>query len=253
MDGVLYRGDNPIKRSASAVAELRKRGKKLIFITNNSATSRLGYVRKLGRMGIPAKKSEIVTSGYATALHLRKNSPHARVFVVGGDGLKTELEEAGVRVLPPSLSEEATHLVVGLDKGLSYAKITKALQVLLKGADFIATNADPTYPTETGLSPGAGAVVGALVWCSGREPRVIVGKPFAPILEIALELIGAKPECTAIVGDRLDTDIEAGKKLGLRTVLVLSGVSTREEVRSAGRRGVLPDFVYESLGEAVFG
>jgi 4-nitrophenyl phosphatase len=253
MDGVLYRGNIPIKGAARAVEWLRKQGKKLIFLTNNSANSRSAYARKLKRMGIPVRKSEIVTSGYATALYLKKNYPGAKVYVVGEKGLRQELKEAGLRIVYPHCVEEATHVVVGLDRKLSYAKIAVALRALLQGADFIATNADATFPTEEGLSPGAGATIGALVGCSRRKPRVTVGKPSPTMVKIAMSLAEAEPKETAIIGDRLDTDIAVGRKLGLRTILVLSGISTSQDVKSVSGTGLVPNFVHENLERAVFG
>jgi 4-nitrophenyl phosphatase len=252
MDGVLYRGNLRIKGAARAVNRLREQKKKLVFLTNNSAISRLAYVKKLKRMGITAKKSEVVTSGHATALYLKKNCPDAKIYVVGGNGLKQELKEAGLQTISTPHAEEATHVVVGLDKKLSYVKIAAALRALLKGADFIATNADATYPTESGLSPGAGAAVGAIMGCSQREPRMIMGKPASRMIEIAMNLVGAAPKETAIIGDRLDTDIAVGRKLGLRTILVLSGISTSEEVKEIKGTRLAPHFVHENLEKVVF-
>jgi HAD superfamily hydrolase (TIGR01457 family) len=253
MDGVLYQGSTPIKGAARAVGWLRKQGKKLIFLTNNSASSRSAYAKKLERMGIPAKKTEVVTSGYATALYFKRNCPGAKIYVVGENGLKQELREAGLQIVPTFCAEKATHVVAGLDRKLSYAKIAAALRALLKGADFIATNADITFPTEEGLSPGAGATLGALAGCSRRKPRITVGKPSPAMVKIAMALIGTTPKETSIVGDRLDTDIAVGRKLGLRTILVLSGVSTPQDVKKIKGTGLAPHFVYESLEKAVFG
>jgi 4-nitrophenyl phosphatase len=252
MDGVLYRGDRPVRGAARAVNKLREMRKKLVFITNNSTASRSAYVRKLKRMGISAKKSEIVTSAYATALHLKKSSPKPCVYVVGERGLKRELREAGLRVVSSIQAEKATHVIAGLDRKLNYMKISAALRALLRGAEFVATNVDATYPTERGLSPGAGATVGALVGCCGRQPRTVVGKPSTPMIKIAMGSVGAKPGKTAIVGDGLDTDIAVGKRLGLRTILVLSGVSAEEDVEAAKGTELAPDFVYRDLKEAVF-
>jgi HAD superfamily hydrolase (TIGR01450 family) len=204
-------------------------------------------------MGIPVKKTEIVTSGYATALYLKKNYPSAKIYVVGEKGLKQELKEAGLQIVSPHCVEEATHVVVGLDRKLSYAKIAVALRALLKGVDFIATNVDATFPTEDGLSPGAGATVGALMGCSRRKPRVTVGKPSPTMVKIAMSLAGAKAKETAIIGDRLDTDIAVGRKLGLRTILVLSGISTSQDVKRVNETDLAPHFVHENLERVVFG
>ncbi|MDI6883925.1 MAG: HAD-IIA family hydrolase [Hadesarchaea archaeon] len=251
MDGVIYRGDRPVRAAARAVKRLRDSGKKLVFSTNNSASTRAAYVRKLARMGIPAREHEIVTSGYATAIYLQKHTPLARIYVVGENGLRSELKRAGLNLVPIKKPETATHVVVGLDRTINYGKIAGGLRALLAGAEFIATNADATYPTERGLSPGAGATVGALAGCSGRNPSLVIGKPSPYMIEIALELLGTKPSETAIVGDRLDTDIRVGKKMGLRTILVLSGACTKREADRAKNTEMAPDFVFKNIAEAV--
>jgi HAD superfamily hydrolase (TIGR01457 family) len=253
MDGVLYRGNTAIDEAARAVAKFRDMGVSLVFITNNSSTSRSAYVAKLKRMGIPTNKSEIVSSGYATARYLRENSPRAAVYVVGEDGLKKELRDAGIRLVPSRKAKRATHVVVGIDRKLNYSKIAAGALALLNGADFIATNTDPTYPTERGLSPGAGATIGALSGCVGRGPRVAIGKPSPLMLEIAMEMVGAKAKETAVVGDRIDTDIMVGKKLHLRTILVMSGVSTLQDVKKVRGTKLEPDFVCKNLNEVMFG
>lgn len=251
MDGVLYLGEEPIRGAAEAVKWLRGKGKKLIFSTNNSASTRAAYARKLARMGIPARESEVVTSGYATAIYFRRRHPSAKIYVVGESGLRSELKQAGFKLLSPGEAGKATHVVVGLDRTINYEKIAGGLRALLAGARFVATNADATYPTEAGLSPGAGATIGALAGCSGREPSLVIGKPFPYMVEIALETLGTRPGETAIIGDRLDTDIRVGKKMGLTTILVLSGVCGKKEVARVRGTKMAPDFVIESIAEVM--
>jgi len=250
MDGVLYRGEKPIGGVARAVGALRRKGKKVIFSTNNSAHTRGAYAKKLARMGIAASESEIITSGYATALYLRRRAPGAKVYVVGEPGLKRELEGAGFTLLSDERAAEATHVVAGLDRTLNYGRIAAALSALLTGAEFVATNVDSTYPTEAGLSPGAGATVGALAGCSGKKP-VVIGKPSLHMLKLALGMLGTKPPETAIIGDRLDTDIAVGKRAGLVTMLVLSGVATERDVAKIRGTKLAPDFVLSSIEELV--
>lgn len=246
MDGVLYRGEKPIKGAARAVEAMRRKGKKLVFWTNNSAYTRRAYARRLTRMGIASNESEIITSGYATAFYLRKRAPRAKLYVVGELGLKQELKEADFILLSDERAAEATHVVAGLDRTLSYKKITAALSALLAGAEFVATNVDSTYPTEAGLSPGAGATVGALSGCSGKKP-VVIGKPSVRMLKLALDVLGTKPRETAIVGDRIDTDIAVGKRMGLTTILVLSGVTAERDVARVRGTKLAPDFVLSSI------
>jgi len=253
MDGVLYLGETPIKGAAEAVGWLRNRGKKLVFSTNNSAETRRAYARKLARMGIAARESEIMTAGYVTTLYLQKHAPRARIYVVGENGLRSEFKRAGLKLVPYERAEEATHVVVGLDRMVNNKKLTGALRALLAGAEFIATNADAAYPTEDGLSPGAGAMIGALVGCSGKKPSMVLGKPSPRMIRVALGILRSKPSETAIVGDRLDTDITAGKRAGLATILVLSGVSKRRDVVKAKGAKIVPDFVINSIRDLVSG
>jgi HAD superfamily hydrolase (TIGR01457 family) len=251
MDGVLYTGETPIKGAAEAVAYLRRKGKKLAFVTNKSTYTRREYARTLARMRIPARESEIVTSAYATSLYLRRRAPGARIYVVGELGLKQELGQAGFELLPDARAEEADFVVVGMDRNFTYKKITAGLRALLAGAEFIATNPDGTYPTETGISPGAGAMIGALAGSSGKLPKVVIGKPSAHMIKIALRILGSIPSKTAIVGDSIETDILVGKRIGLTTILVLTGVSSRKDVRSVQGTKMAPDFVIRNIGDLV--
>ncbi len=253
MDGVLYLGDTPIDGAAKAVAYLRKKGKKIVFMTNNSAYTRRMYVRKLARMGIRAHESEVVTSGYATVLYLRKRSPRARLYVVGEPGLKTELRRGGFEVLSDDRAERADFVVAGLDRTMSYKRLTAGVRALLAGAELIATNTDATYPTESGLCPGAGAVVGALSSSSGKLPKVDIGKPSPNMIKLALAAAGSKPRETAIIGDRLTTDVLAGKQAGLTTMLVLTGVASRRDIKKVKGTRWAPDAVIKSIKSLVVG
>jgi len=251
MDGVLYLGKTPIKGAAETIRWLRKRGKRIVFSTNSSARTRRAQARKLARMGIAARESEIITSGFVAALYLRKRSPRAKVYVVGEKGLRLELERAGLKLVPYERADEATHVVVGIDRKMNNKKLTSALRALLAGAKFIAANPDATYPTEDGLSPGAGAMIGALEGCSGKKPSVVLGKPSPRMIKIALGILHSKPSEAVIVGDRLDTDITAGKRAGVTTILVLSGVSKRRDIVKARRMKIVPDFVIDSVKDLV--
>ncbi|MFH1821874.1 MAG: HAD-IIA family hydrolase [Methanobacteriota archaeon] len=244
MDGVLYRGSEPIKGAAKAVAFLRNSGKKVIFLTNNSESSRSSYVKKLASMGIPASEGEVVTSGQVTADYIKARDPNARVFAIGGEGLMQELKREGLHLVK---HEKATHVVVGIDRSVTYEKLKGGFRALLSGAEFIATNPDNVYPTEKGLSPGAGAIIGALERSSARKPNAVMGKPSPYIIQFVLRILGTRPSETAIIGDQIDTDIKAGSRTGLMTVLVLSGVSKAEDVKRASGTKNAPDFVIDSL------
>ena len=246
MDGVLYVGNTPIEGAAKTVAYLGKKGKKIIFMTNNSASTRREYVQKLAKIGIAARESDILTSGYVTMLYLRERAPRAPIYVVGELGLKKELINGGFKVLTDGHAEEADFVVVGLDRSMSYKKLTAGVRALLAGAELIATNTDATYPTEGGLSPGAAAVVGALSASSGKQPKVVIGKPSPFMIKLALGIVGSRPSEAAIVGDKLATDIMAGKRFGLKTILVLSGVTSKDDIKKI-KEEKMPDLVVPSI------
>ncbi|HIH44588.1 MAG TPA: HAD-IIA family hydrolase, partial [Candidatus Methanoperedenaceae archaeon] len=235
LDGVVYRGSELIEGADRKLLELRGKGK-VIFLTNNSTKSRREYALKLNRMGIPCDETDIVTSSYAAALYITGNFGRSRVYPVGEYGLTYELWMQG-----HSISDSADVVVAGLDRSLTYRKLAIALANIRNGAKFIATNRDATMLTEHDILPGAGAIVAALETACGISP-VVVGKPETYIVDSVLSQLGASPgECT-IIGDRLETDILLGKRLGMRTVLVLSGVS-----KDAGNSR--PDVVVGSLAE----
>ncbi|MGQ9788589.1 MAG: HAD-IIA family hydrolase [Candidatus Hadarchaeaceae archaeon] len=248
MDGVIYCGNKPIEGASRTVAFLRGLGKKVIFLTNNSENTRPHYVQKLRGMGIPVAEKDVITSGQVAADYIRKRDPGAEVFVIGGKGLFDEIIRSGLKLVPP---EKAAYVVAGIDQELTYGKLKDGLRALLSGAKFIATNTDRFYPTENGLLPGAGAVIAALERCSGKKPDVIIGKPHPHMIRHVLKILGTKPSETAIIGDQIETDIKAGKRTGLFSVLVLSGVATEDDVRKAKGTKDFPDCILSSLAEVV--
>jgi len=248
LDGVVYVGNTPVEGTAEFLRRWREGGKKVMFVTNNSSLSREDYAKKLGRMGIEASPQEILTSGYLAAEYLRRRMPDAKVYVVGERGLKEELRRAGMRVLK---REDVDCVVVGIDRNFDYRKLEQALRALQRGAKFLATNADPTYPTEGGLLPGAGAIVSALSFSSGKKP-LILGKPSTRMYKMALRLLGTKPEETGAVGDRLDLDVVPAKKLGMFSILVLSGVTKGKDLEGLGKEG-RPDLVLNRISDMVVG
>jgi len=250
MDGVIYRGGVPINGAAEAVAKLRERVGKVLFTTNNATLSRRAYVKKLRGMGIKSEESEILTSAYTMARYL-KSLHEVKALPIGEKGLVEELHAAAVPTVDLRCPEEATHVVAGLDRKLNYWKIAAAAKAIFSGAKFVATNVDATYPTESGMMPGAGATIGAISGCTGKGPDVVIGKPSPLMLELGMRISGVRKNDVAIIGDRLDTDVAVARKLKIRSILLLTGVSTLRDVRRAHRMGESPDFVYESLAEVV--
>lgn len=232
LDGVIYRGDAVLPFAVDAFRSLQDAGVQVFFLTNNSTRTRESYAQKLGSMGIPASPDQIMTSAYATALYFREQGLSGTcAYVVGEEGLVDELSRAGVLVLGGENSEGAQSVVVGLDRRFTYGKLLAAQQAILGGARFIATNTDKTFPVEGGrLIPGGGALVAAVQACTDVEPTVI-GKPEVYALRKIGELTGVPASQTMLVGDRLDTDVLAGKRMHFRTALVLTGVCTWEDVQ----------------------
>lgn len=240
MDGVLYRGDEAIPGAKEFFAFLRERPLCFILATNNSTRTAQQYVDKLARMGVEVALSEILTSSQATAMYLETLAPAGtKVYVVGEEGLETAVREKGYIIS----GDRAEFVVVGMDRQLTYEKLKVATLLIRGGARFIGSNPDKTLPTEEGFIPGAGSMLAALKASTGVAPTII-GKPERTIFELAMAKLGSSQEDTAIVGDRLDTDILGGCNAGLTTILVLSGAATRQDVDSAA---VKPDLVFEDI------
>jgi len=252
MDGVLYRGDAPIADAARTVSQLQHEGRNVYMLTNNSGSSRQQYVHKLSEMGINVPIGNIFTSAYATALYLKEHGAVGKnAFIVGQSGIVKELSSVGIitHTEPDHFpSDQIDYVIVGIDRAFSYNKLRFAHACISQGhAKFIATNRDPTYPVENGAIPGAGSIVASVATATGIEPLVI-GKPEPHALEAILAYSGASPQEAVMVGDRLDTDIAAGRRLNVYTVLVLTGVTTRKEAESA-KSDLKPDRIIDSLSE----
>ncbi len=244
MDGVLWRGEQPLPRLPEFFATLRDLGIRFVLATNNASKTGGQYVQRLVRFGAVVAEDEILTSPQATAAWLLANAPNARVFTIGEQGLVAELTRAGLEVVSIANAQQATHVVVGIDRELSYEKLVEACLAIRAGAVFIGTNPDITFPGERGIVPGNGATLAALQVSTGVAP-IIIGKPQPEMMRQALARLGGSPADTAVLGDRLDTDILAGKNAGLPTIMVLSGVSTRAEAEGGPIR---PDLILENIG-----
>jgi 4-nitrophenyl phosphatase len=242
LDGVVYEGRNVIPEAPRFFERLRRAGWPLQFITNNSSATPEQFADRLESMGIPTAPSDVLTSAIATADFLRKRSPEGgRAYVIGEQGLREAVESAGFEIV----EDQPDFVLVGLDRGLDYHKLTVAIRGVMAGATFIGSNPDTTLPAEDGLIPGAGSTQAAIRAATGVTP-LIIGKPEPTMTIMALERIGLIPAETASIGDRLDTDILGGHRAGTPTILVLTGISTREE---AERAEVRPSLVAENLDE----
>jgi 4-nitrophenyl phosphatase len=244
MDGVLYRGSEPLPGVGDLLAALELRERSYMLATNNSMSTPEEYVKKLRAMSINVPASAILTSAMATRDYLMGELGNdAGLYVIGMPALKEQLfAGTAFHEVDPSVSVPAA-VVVGLDKVFTYEKLSMANAAIRAGARFVATNADATLPTEAGLIPGAGSIVSAIETATGQTP-VIIGKPEPLMLQTALARMGVAPDEAVMIGDRLDTDIIAGQRAGMLTLLVLTGVSTREEIAHAPS---LPDLVFTDL------
>ncbi len=240
MDGVLYRGEESLPGAQEFLSHLREQGIPFILATNNSTRTPRQYVAKLKAMGIEVTEERILTSALATALYLCQVAPpRAKVYVVGEKGLVAAVKEQGFLIT----DEAVDFVVVGLDFQLTYEKLKIATLATRAGARLVGTNPDTTLPNEEGIVPGSGAILAALEAATGVSP-LIIGKPEPILLRLAMEKLATTPHCTAIIGDRLETDILGGKEAGLTTVLVLSGISRREELKTSTFQ---PDLVFDDI------
>lgn len=236
LDGVVYRGDEPIVAAVRLVDRLQGSNVLVRFATNNSMVTREAYVERLAAMGIRAGREEIVTSTSATVDHLRRDAPEVRrVLAVGERGIADELRSAGYLVTPAAdalpdaydggpLSDAYDAVVVGIDRAFDYTRLAAASAAIRAGARFIATNTDGRYPTRGGFLPGAGSMVEAVRVASGVTPLVI-GKPEPAMFRSILESSGVAAADALVIGDNPDADIVAARRAGIASVLVLTGVA----------------------------
>ncbi len=247
MDGVLWHGDRPLPGLQAFFEHLRRESIPFTLVTNNASKTPHQYVEKLARFGIEVAEAEVLNSALAAASYLRERAPAGtKVYPVGGEGVHEALREAGFTLV----GEEASHadyVVVGWDPALTWRKMARATLLIRKGAIFVGTNPDRTFPAEEGQVPGNGAQLAMLEAATDCKP-IVVGKPSPELYRQALARMGRRPQETLVIGDRLDTDILGGVRLGALTAMVLSGVHGEAELR---RSLVSPDFVFRDLAALV--
>ncbi len=252
MDGVLWHGEQPMPGLTDFFHTLRELQINFILATNNASLTQEQYVSKLAQMGVEIDRNEILTSSMATALYLSEhtNPAETRVYVIGEDGATQPLLERGFTLTDlyelnddkDNANMGADFVVCGKDQTLTWDKLATATLNIRAGAKFIGTNADTTLPTERGLTHGNGAILAALTAATGVIPTII-GKPEPIIYQQALALLGVDPNQTVAIGDRLDTDILGAVRTGIRSLMVLSGVSTEDDLKTTDYRPtwVMPD------------
>lgn len=227
MDGVLWRDNQALLDMPAFFTALKNLGLRVVFATNNGTRSVRMYVERLAGFGVPVEPWQVVNSSIGVADYLSKKFPErGPVYVVGEAGVIEALNEKGFCLAQGQ--EDAIAVVAGMDRAMTYEKLSRAATLIRSGKPYVGTNPDLTFPTPHGLVPGAGATLAYLEAATGVHPTII-GKPEPYLYRFAIERLGTRPEETLAVGDRLDTDILGGQRIGCPTVLVLSGVTSAAE------------------------
>jgi NagD protein len=241
MDGVIYHGNRLLPGAAELVAWLRARGKRFLFLTNSSERSPTELSQKLMRLGIEVEAEHFYTSALATATFLASQKQRGSAYVIGEPGLTNALYDADYTMN----NVNPDYVVIGEGRSYGLEAIERAVHLVMGGARLVGTNPDLSGPTEAGIVPACGALVAPIELATGKK-AYFVGKPNPLMMRHALKRLGATREETAIIGDRMDTDIIAGVEAEIETILVLSGVTSREEI---GRFSYAPKQVLEGVYE----
>ena len=243
MDGTLYLGDRLYDFTVELLNTIKQNGGKYMFMTNNSSKSVVAYIEKLKKLGIEATKDEFITSSQATAFYLKKHHKNATLYVCGTQSLKDELVGEGFKITENL--DEVECIVMGFDTELTFKKLHDVSYMLCtRELPYIATNPDYVCPTEFGSVPDCGSVCDMIFNATGKRP-VVIGKPEALMPQLAMEMAGVSKAETAVIGDRIYTDIKSGINAGAVTVLVMSGETTYEVLEKSVDK---PDFVLENAG-----
>lgn len=244
VDGTLIRGNTPIPGAVGALSRLRESGCSPVFISNNPIQTREAYRDRLVDHGFSLDPDELVTAGTITAEYLAREHDSNTLYVVGEEGLREQLREAGLSLTTEY--DRADVLVASIDREFSYDDLTHALWALSDSTPFIGTDPDRTIPTERREVPGSGAIINAIAGVVGREPDAMMGKPAKTAIDTVERTLGIAPEECLVVGDRLDTDIAMGERAGMTTALVRTGVTDERVLKKSN---IEPDYVLDSIAE----
>ncbi|MFP4500164.1 MAG: TIGR01457 family HAD-type hydrolase [Candidatus Hydrogenedentota bacterium] len=241
MDGVLVRGRRPIPQAKDFLARLRAREAKFLVLTNNPIFTPGDLAHRLRTNGLDIGPGHIFTSAMATAQFLSRQKPNGTAFVIGESGLTSALHQSGYVIT----DHKPDYVVLGETTNYNFETVTKAVRLVAGGARFIATNPDPSGPAEEGIVPACGAMAALIESATGRRP-FFVGKPNPLMMRSAMNHLGIHSENTVMIGDNLDTDIMAGVQAGLETILVLTGMTSREAVDLSPWQ---PNHIVDSVGD----
>lgn len=244
MDGVLYRGNEILAGVREILAFFREAGRDILYVTNNATRTPAMFVDKLQGMGLAAREEQVLTSAEATGGWLARNAPPgSKVQFIGQAGVWSALLSRGFR--PANAPRDADYVVVGMDFHLDYRKCAEATLAVRAGAQLIGTNEDPTFPSEEGEIPGAGAILSLLKTATGQTP-IVIGKPYPGMFEEAMARLQLAPQECLMVGDRYETDIQGAQRLAMWTVGVCTGVTSRAEFLAQAQS---PNFVFGDMRE----
>lgn len=247
MDGTIYLGDELIEGSMKFLETIKEKGKRYIFLTNNSSKNKLTYVDKLNNLGIQASEEEVFTSGEATTMYLKKQKEGAKVYLLGTKALEEEFEREGF-ILEKERHKHIDYVVLGFDTTLTYEKLWAACEYISEGVEYIATHPDFNCPLpDDKFMPDAGAMAAFIQASTGRLPKVI-GKPNREVVESIASKYGLRKEDMVMVGDRLYTDIKTGENAGITSVLVYSGETKEEDYRNSEIRA---GYVFNSVKDMI--
>ncbi|MFP7492193.1 TIGR01457 family HAD-type hydrolase [Terribacillus saccharophilus] len=241
LDGTMYLGQERIEAAPGFIRSLKDAGKKHLYVTNNSTRTQEQVAAKLRQMDIDAKPEDVFTTSMATAAYIREHNPKARVYAIGEEGLFDALAKEELTVA----EEDCDYVVIGLDTSITYEKLAKACLLVRAGATFLSTNSDRALPTEAGLMPGNGSLTAVISVSTGIEPTFI-GKPENIMMEQARKLLDLEKQQVLMVGDNYLTDITAGIRAGMDTLMVCTGFTKREELPLLEPK---PTYTIDSLDE----
>jgi arabinose operon protein AraL len=248
LDGTIYLSDSLIPGADRVIRLLREKGRKVVFLSNKPLQTREDYASKLTQLGIPTQPEEVINSTFVMTHYLKKNAPHARLFVVGELPFIEELKRAGFTITEEP--KEIDYVVVALDRTFDYRKLNIAFQAIKNfGAHFVATNPDRTCPVEGGEIPDCAGMIAAIEAVTEKKVEVIVGKPSPIMIQAVLGVLGLRPEDCILIGDRLETDIKMGKDSGIATGIVLTGVTDEKTLEESKHTSLQPDFIFQSIAD----
>ena len=244
LDGTIYLGDKLLPTAGETITRLRELGKRTVFLSNNPTRTREEYAAKLTRLGLPTPNDDVINSSYVMAVFLKRQTPEAKLFVVGEQSLCDELERAGFILTDNALEVDA--VIASFDRTFAYRKLQIAFDAINHGARFFATNADRYCPVPGGGEPDAAAMIAAIEACTGKQVEAVVGKPSRHMADAILGLLDLPPERCLMTGDRLETDVLMGLNADMAGTLTLTGATTEAMLHQSD---IQPTYVIRQLSE----